>query len=181
MGISLNMSIRNTPISCSGCDFESVLIHSPISLVYQLPNGEEFTTGRRFGWCSACDGVRGIEPDFSRYFKLDHRVTDLTRTVNSTKFRVSKIFDRLLGRPRSPDEDELQELTIGLKIAKARHSPPRCLSCGSTEVGEVLGLAGHVHICGGRLKIGATYVNAVRFNYRPETIFLDYEGCKLRP
>lgn len=173
------MAIRNTPIRCTSCDFESVLVHRPISLVYQLPNGEEFITGRRFGWCRSCNGIRSIEPDFSRYFDSDERVIELTRAVNSAKFRAAKFFNQLLGRSRSTDEDELQELKMGLKIANARHSPPRCLCCEATHVEEILGLTEHVHVCGGRLKLGLPYEHAPHFNYIPETIYLDYEGRKL--
>ena len=173
------MSIRNTSIRCTSCDFESMLVHRSISLVYQLPDGEEFIAGRRFGWCHSCNGIRNIEPDFSHYSNSGQRVAELNRIVRSTKFRVWKIFDRLLGRPQSPEESELHELQMGQKIASARKASPRCLSCESIEVVEVLGTPAHVHSCGGRLVAGSRHVNAPRFNYRHETIHLNYEGLKV--
>jgi hypothetical protein len=176
------MSIRNTPIRCTGCDFESVLVHRPISLVYQLPNGEEFTTGRRFGWCCSCDGIRSIEQDHLGYFESKERVAELTRKVNSVKFIASEFFYKLLGSSRSKDEDELQELKMRLKIANARSSPPRCLSCGANGTGNILSLSEYVHVCGGHLKFehSYSYQNPLRFNYKPEKIHLDCEGRKLR-
>jgi hypothetical protein len=173
------MSTRNTPIRCTSCDFESVLVHSPISLVYQLPNGEEFIAGRRFGWCSSCNGIRNIEPDFSHYFNSGQRIAELNRIVNSAKFRAWKIVEQLLCSPQSPEENELHELKMGQTIANARKGSPRCLSCESIEVVEVLGTTAHVHTCGGRLVRGPMRANVPSFNYRHETIYLNYEGLKV--
>ena len=173
------MSTRNTPIRCTSCDFESLLVHSPISLVYQLPNGDEFITGRRFGWCSSCNGIRNIEPDFSHYFNSGQRIAELNRIVNSAKFRACKIVGQLLGRSPSSEENELHELKMGQIIANARKDSPRCLSCESIEVAEVFGATAHVHTCGGRLIRGPMRANAPTFNYRHETIYLDHEGYKV--
>lgn len=172
------MSTRNTPICCTGCDFESMLVHRPISLVYQLPNGDEFIAGRRFGWCSSCNDIRSIEPDFSHYSNSSQRIADLNRIVSSTKFRTLKIFEQLLGSPQSSEETELHELKMGQKIANTRKSSPRCLSCESIEVVQVVGASSHVHTCGGYLVIGPRLAGAPSFNYRHETIYLNYEGLK---
>lgn len=169
--------MQNTPIHCSSCDYTGRLVHRPVTLTYQLPGGQEFQTGRKFCWCNTCGEVRESESDFSGYLNVDDRIEHLKRATRKLGARTYNVIDRLLGGAAlSEDERELNELLLGRKIAKARSSAPRCLDCGEPDVED---FDQYIHTCGGRLIKGAPLVDAPRFNYAPESIYLDYEGRRL--
>lgn len=171
------MSMKHTPIRCSSCDYVSRLVHRPITLVYQLPGGQEFKTERRFCWCNTCGEIRDSEPDFSAYLEVDSRIDDLNKTMSSLGAKAYNAIDRLLGgRAMSNDEQELSKLILGRKIARARSSESRCLDCGETDIQN---LDEYIHNCGGHLIREAPPSEASRFNYAPVTIYLDFEGRTL--
>jgi hypothetical protein len=164
-------------IRCSGCDFISRLVHRPVTLTYELLNGEKFKTGREFCWCSICGGIRDSEPNFSPYLNMDRHIADLQKKTEKLRVRASNFIDKLLGGSAiCEDESVLHALLLGRKIARARSSEPRCLSCGETSI---QGLNEYIHTCGGHLIREAPPDSHPRLNYAPETISLDYEGRKL--
>lgn len=169
--------MENTPVHCSNCDYVDVLVHRPVTLIYQLPNGQEFRTGRRLCWCNTCGGIRNVEPDFLEYFDVDQRIAELKNSTSTIKSKTHGLINKLLGGPdQSSDEAELQQLDLGRKIARARESGPRCLDCGESDVED---LADYTHTCGGRLIPTPNEDDGARISYVPETIYLDYEGRKL--
>lgn len=171
------MSMQNTPIRCSSCDYVSSLVHRPVTLIYQLPGGQELKTGRMFCWCNTCGGIRNSEPDFSDYFDTDNRIAELRRLTVSLGAKTVNLLDRLHGGPStSHEQEELRNLLVGQKIARARNNGARCLDCGETNIES---LEEYIHTCGGRLICEAVPQDAPRFNYAPETIYLDFEGRKL--
>ncbi len=173
------MSMPNTPIKCTQCDFTGYLVHRPITLIYQLPNGEQLIEGRQFGWCKVCDGIRDIEPNFIKYFDTENRITELSEKVASVGHKLSSALSSIIGMAARDDENELRTLTLGLKIARARNSSPRCLTCGTAGAGAVTALEEYTHICGGHLIPLSRSDDAPRFSYSEETIYLDYEGNRV--
>ena len=168
------MSIQNSSIRCSSCDYVSSLVHRPVTLVYQLPGGEELNTERVFCWCNTCGGIRNSEPDFSAYFDADNRIAELKKATGSLGSRAISLIDRLIGGSSTRyEQDELRDLLIGQKIARARNSRARCLECGETNIHT---LDDYIHTCGGHLIRVAAPEDAPRFSYAPETIYLDFEG-----
>lgn len=171
------MTRVNTLLRCSLCDYVGRLIHRPITLIYELPGGEKFKTGRKFCWCNTCGGIRDSEPNFSPYLKNDRYIADLKKATEKLRARAYNVIDRLLGGSSvSNDDSELHDLMLGRKIARARSSGPRCLYCGETDIQA---LNKYIHTCGGHLVQEAPSDDAPRFNYAPETIHLDFEGRKL--
>lgn len=171
------MSMKHTPLRCSSCNYVSRLVHRPVTLVYQLPGGEEFKTGKRFCWCNTCGEVRDSEPNFSAYLEVDSRIDDLKKATSSLGAKAYNAIDRLLGGSAvSDDERELSDLMLGRKIARARSSESRCLDCGETDIQN---LDEYIHTCGGHLIREVPPDDASRFNYAPEIIYLDFEGRRL--
>lgn len=170
------MSVSNTHYKCTGCSLEAFAMHNPITLIYQLPDGSELVTGRRFGWCRTCNTIKNIEPDFLQYFDTEEQIKELTAKTAGIGFKVSRMFDRVLGGGQQETElKDLHELICGLKIARARNSSPRCLTCGGDLASGVTPLSEFVHDCGGTL-VEIPNEDAPRFSYKPKSIFLDYEG-----
>jgi len=79
------------------------------------------------------------------------------------------------GKELSAEQEELRDLTCGFKIARARNSSPRCLTCGAGGVPGTIPLSEYVHTCGGHF-VRFHDPDAPRFSYKPETVYLDYEG-----
>lgn len=169
--------MKSTIIRCSNCDYITRLVHRPVTLTYELLGGEKFKTGREFCWCNTCGGIRDSEPNFLPYLNMDRHIADLQKKTDKLRARASSYIDRLLGGSAiSADESLLHDLKLGRKIARARSSGPRCLSCGETSI---QGLNEYIHNCGGHLIQEASPNDPPRLNYAPETIYLDYEGRKL--
>jgi hypothetical protein len=171
------MSRRNTLFRCSSCDYVGWLVHRPITLIYELLGGEKFRAGRKFCWCNTCGEIRNSETDFSAYLDVDGRIADLQKATRKLGKNAYNLIEKLLsGSSVSNDESELHELILGRKIARARSSGPRCLTCGETNIQN---LNEYIHTCGGQLIRDAPSDDGSHFNYAPETIYLDYEGRKL--
>ena len=171
------MPRRNTLLRCSSCDYVGWLVHRPVTLIYELLSGEKFRAGRQFCWCNTCDEIRNAETDFSPYLDVDSRIADLQKATRKLGAKAYKLIDKLVGGgPVSNDERELHELILGRKIARARTSGPRCLSCSETNIQN---LNEYIHTCGGHLISDVPSDDVSHFNYAPETIYLDYEGRKL--
>jgi len=169
--------MKSTIIRCSSCDYITKLVHRPVTLTYELLDGEKFKTGREFCWCNTCGGIRDSEPNFSPYLNMEKHIADLQKATCKLGAKAYGVIDKLLGgTTASNDEGELRALILGRKIARARSGGPRCLSCGETSIQN---LNEYIHICGGQLLRDMPSYDSSRFNYAPETIYLDYEGRKL--
>lgn len=171
------MSMKRVLLRCSSCDYVSSLVHRPVTLIYDLPGGGKFKTGREFCWCNTCGGIRDSEPNFSPYLNMDRHIATLKKSTEKLGSRANNFIDRLLGGSSvSNDEWELHFLMLGRKIARARTFAPRCLDCGESNIQD---LDQYIHTCGGHLIREVLSDDASRFNYAPQTIHLDYEGRKL--
>lgn len=170
------MSMSNIKYRCTGCDFEATLASQAVTLKYQLPSGKILAEGREFGWCTACGCIRSVEPDFLGYLEAEARIAELTQKVLSAKSRVARVLDKMLGgKEPSAEQEELRDLTYGFKIARARNSSPRCLTCGAGGAPGTIPISEYVHACGGHF-VKFDDPEAPQFFYKPETIYLDYEG-----
>ncbi len=165
------MSMTNGIVLCTGCDYLERVVHRPITLIYQLPDGSIFTTSRNFGWCNSCCAVRDNESEFD--FQINNpNIHQLTEKTKGFFYFFRNLVNRVLGG-NSGEFDELKNLRVALRIASGRKSHSRCLNCGQDDVKS---LGQIVHHCGGSLYFGKGDPDAPRFSYKPEVIFLDMEG-----
>lgn len=173
----------NSHVRCTKCDFEAAIAHRPITLEYQLPDGGTLKTGRAFGWCKDCGGIRDTERRFDTT-AIRLRIAELEGRPRSAAQRLGSALSRLLGGARDVEEDELTELKAELQLAQNRRSPPRCLACSGTETiavsyGPDDVSTNFIHECGGRLRRIAPDPDSPRFFFQPQVISLDAEGRRL--
>lgn len=170
------MTFANIPIVCTNCDYHVLKTVRKVTLVYQLPGDENFSTSRDIGWCKSCAAVRDIERDFAQYFDEEERLTTLSKTKKSTTSKLLKLFSLI---NTHSDDADLNQLKLGLKIARARMSSPKCLTCGASGPGHVTALKDYTHTCGGRLIEASPDSDAPQFRYAPINLYLDYEGANV--
>ncbi|MDE2186535.1 MAG: hypothetical protein KGL51_00760 [Betaproteobacteria bacterium] len=177
------MSVPSSHIRCHGCEYQGFMQHRPLTLRYMLPDGDTVDTGREFGWCRNCEGIRDVEGT------LDvNAIRSELETRKPKRQSISRLFknaiDRALGGKSNDAQVQLHELANLLRLAELRRSSARCLSCGKEDVSYVAfdeqGTSSNfVHSCGGRLYRVPSDPDGPRFFYRPEIIRLDVEGHRL--
>jgi hypothetical protein len=96
-----------------------------------------------------------------------------------------KVVDRVFGGIANDGEQKLQRLDTLLRLAAARETPPRCLTCGETLITYLTfddaGVSSNfVHTCGGRLYRVPADPDEPRFSYMPQIVLLDSEGRLIR-
>ena len=163
------MSMSSARIVCTGCDYETIDVYSPILIRYQTASGKFIETGRAKGWCYNCSNYSDIEKmnhdqlydeltSLKReWLKARHRHDELNRGLFSN-FRHREEKKQLLGNIKWLNE-EIADLGELLEIAKRRKSNARCLKCRSDrtvpiEFDSKDNIAhGFQHECGGNLQI----------------------------
>ena len=140
------MSIPSSYVRCHGCSFEGLMQHRPITLEYRLPSGETVEGYRRFAWCATCCKITEAEDAIES--------ESIQAAIKVIEQRNRGIAKRLFGFSKE-DVAELNSLQAKLRLAQARHSPPRCLRCGETVVTplkfDANGTSNITHSCGLRL------------------------------
>ena len=168
------MSVSSGYVRCHGCSFEGVMQHRPITLEYRLPSGETVTGYRRFAWCATCKNITEAEDLIES--------NSIHAEIKAIEQRNRGIAKRLFGFSRE-DSAEIKSLQAKLRLAQARHSPPRCLRCGESEVKPLEfnsnGTSKFIHSCGQRLFLVPENPDVPRFMYRPEVIRLDADGRRI--
>lgn len=81
------MSLLFENIHCNGCEFEGIIQYRPITLRYQISDGESVDSHRVLGWCFNCEGIRDIEAE------LD--VNLLRSEIKNVQLLHSSIGERL--------------------------------------------------------------------------------------
>ena len=178
------MSVPSGHIRCHGCEYQGVLQYRPLTLRYRLPDGETVDRGRTFGWCDNCDEIRDIECELEAS-AVRRRLDAANQKQQSIGVLFMSAINRALSARPSAAQSEVQELARLLRLAEQRRSSPRCLSCGEESVTHLSfddqGTSSNFHhTCGGRLYSVPADPDAPRFNYRPEVLFLDVEGRRLK-
>lgn len=168
------MSMSNGYVRCHGCAFEGVMQRRPITLEYTLPSGETVAGYRRFAWCAKCNNITEAEDVIES--------GSIQAAIKAIEQRNRGITKRLFGFSRE-DSAELKSLQAKLRLAEARHSPPRCLRCGEAEVTPLKfdsnGTSNITHSCGRQLFLVSEDPDAPRFMFRPEVIQLDADGRRI--
>jgi len=115
---------------------------------------------------------------------LRRQLDALAKSSRSLWRRIAKLMtlDGDVGRAAS--QSEQQRISGLLRLAEARTSPPRCLTCGSAAVTYIRfsdpeASSTFVHSCGGHLYRVPPDPDGPRISYRPEVIRLDTNGLRL--
>lgn len=173
------MPAEPTQILCTDCDFKHVIDHRPVSLVYNFPDGVRWTTGRKFGWCYHCDGIHDMEPTVKAE-DVQPRIDYLKATMSTVSYKLGVFLSRFSGeKPKEPAQ--LRDLEHQLKLAKDRHSAPRCLSCGKEGAMPLWDdKKGQLHhSCGGQFFSEPLAKKGPAPTFEREFIHLDIEGKRL--
>ncbi len=173
------MATESTQILCTDCDFKHVIDHRPVSLVYNFPDKQRWTTGRKFGWCYHCDGIHDMEPEV-RAQDVQPRIDYLKATMGTFSYKLGAFLGRMSGeRPKEPGQ--LRDLELQLKLAKERRSAVRCLACGKEGALPLWDdKNGQLHhSCGGQFYSEAMEQRGPAPIFDREFIYLDLEGNRV--
>jgi len=127
---------------------------------------------RTYGWCYSCKEIKPIEvlPDKP---KLEKEL----EVLNSTRKRWTALTEFKSNRALETVDEKIKEIQDCLKFLNLRKAPPRCLTCGSTDVvnivrpnvqeGESVQLAFTHPGCGGTFTVkNSRNDSGIRFNWR---------------
>jgi len=156
---------------------------------YLLDSDHNIDHHRGSAWCTVCKRIQDVE-DIPKLEVID---AELLVEEQSARATVLGGLKDTAGLPLSREHRRAQQRIISLELKKEwlryRRSPPRCLSCGSTQIVAVdwenIASGGDAeatrrmtitfrHACGGRLVL--TYSSGIRFNVAPRRFVLDSEG-----
>jgi len=180
-------------ITCTSCSFSQSLVHCPVTVRYLLDSDHHIDHHRASAWCADCNRIEDVE-DIPKPATIDAELLAEEQSARATV--VGRLKDKV-GLPMSSERRWAHKRMMSLRLKKEwlrqRCSPPRCLSCGSTEIVNVdwenNGSGGHAepnrqmsrtfrHPCGGRLVL--TSSSGMRFNVAPRRFVVDPEGTLLR-
>ncbi len=130
------MSFWYLNISCNKCDFSDSDIGMYGLFSYQTPQGL-VPIERQLGWCHDCQGTEPIEvlPSKERIRFIEQRdYPGIWNCLGESRLLSEDDIAKDLEYKRLSREHDLQEEGVRLSILVDRNSPPRCLTCGSTNI-----------------------------------------------
>ena len=184
------MSTDSIIIRCNGCEYRHHEIFAPITIKCRV--GDEIATyDHTTAWCNQCATIRYIEflPDLAELqFEYDRRVRPLSAqpVPKSVDCRFGSSKPLLRTRRYGGNIKDLKNRIIW---RQARHAPPRCLTCGTTEItlvdfeeisGSQLMSKTFRHSCGGALVIDHKDDPGIRFcGFEKSVFWMDIDGNRL--
>lgn len=127
------MSYPVTMYFCTACDFQQGDVCTWGYREYVLEDGVCIPASWKVGWCDVCGGLAAVE-DLSpnqRYQEIDAAQQALAEQTCSRS--LSELTDAELSA-RQSYMGRIDNARNSLKMLSARTSPPRCMSCLSTQV-----------------------------------------------
>lgn len=168
--------MANRKITCTGCDYVSMIRPRRITLNYYLPEGGVVKGYRRVAWCNSCSDITDAEA----LFDVAEIKAELGRIEAERPNFFVRLVDRALGGG-DRSREERAEYEAQLQFLKLRKSGPRCLECCGTQIQPLnVEESGTLHTCGGRLIVEDADQDTPRMTYRPEVVSMDVEGNRLR-
>ena len=167
------MSMVWGQISCTGCDFVGYLQYRPVTVIYRFADGTEVKAYREMAWCMTCDGIRDVEDRPSSIASLEAELAQLRDLTASRGYRFKRWFSELTGGQASEEEKKMTVIKGRIKLSLRQGSRRRCLRCGSEDTHPLMGF---VHHCGGTFRPEPIDLEAPRFTYREEMIYLNEDG-----
>lgn len=122
------MSFETTRIHCTGCDFEYFETYRPIVLKCRTDLGI-VSYYRSNGWCYQCNRITDVEslPSVEEIRKDYARFYRVPSTEGGWLKRLRRYFDKHY-------QSKLRDLAAKIAWREARSAPPRCLTCGTTNI-----------------------------------------------
>lgn len=190
------MSAALARLTCTHCTFEQGLVDTQVKLRYEIGRTHYFDHLSTSAWCLACERIQDVE-DIPTSDAFSAEIIKEKEIVGGSRFE--RLKDRIgltISRKRHWANVRLHSLNLQLEWRLRRQSPPRCLSCGSTDIRFIdwsaiavagdLGPARHVsqkfeHSCGGKLvRSYRTEQGEIYLKLRARRYVLDPEGNVLR-
>jgi hypothetical protein len=178
------MSLPDSIIRCTGCDFLQIVATQPMTVQYRLDDGTLIPGRRQLGWCDDCEGIRTIEALEDRS-QLTANIARQERRLSSAGSRTVGAIGRLFRKPAACNEDaQVSSLKLRLRLLDSRTSPERCLACGGTRTkplrfSSTRSSDGFQHSCGGVLRLLEQDEDAPLIARIPQHITLDSEGRRI--
>ena len=184
------MSTDSIFIRCNGCDYRHHEIFVPITIKCRV--GDEIATyDHTTAWCNQCATIRYIEflPDLEELqFEYDRRVKPLSAQPipKSVDCRFGSCKPLLRTSRYGGNITELKNL---ITWRQARHAPPHCLTCGTTDITlvdfEAISRSELIsktfrHSCGGALVIDYKDDPGIRVcGFKKSVFWMDIDGNRL--
>lgn len=179
------MSMPFSTIQCDICLKEWVTHVFWGAYSYRLPDRRIVKVDRTLAWCDSCNNFVTME-QIPKPEETEERLAEASRQLEANKTPKKHLFLDLikLQIPSNPKDIKLYKKTLAKAEALKdwrviRKSPPKCLSCGSTNVREA-------HLWGSSEKEPIRHLNCggaflveeskVRISKRLKHRFYDVEG-----
>ena len=117
-------------LRCDGCGRRESI--RPVLYYYQLADDLRLTGMALPCWCYDCDGVRNSETLFTLDY-VQHRLHEWEQDGLEHEQTRRNEFRRMEFDPDVEFQKELDKRRAAVSWRIARRSPPRCLTCGSTN------------------------------------------------
>lgn len=168
---------------CKRCGYSQYTVFTS-SYIYVYLDGDQIPLLSQTGWCCDCDSIQDIE-DLSITPRLE-LLRNLQRKMASIQKKNWPFISRLTYDAREWADDpewrenlsidtiyrwsnQIEEVIKGIDLIQKRKSPPRCLSCGTTNINSVFppqtasksepdSSRSLIHpVCGGELELHPEY------------------------
>ena len=177
----MSMPIQ-TVISCSLCDFSTNETILWGNYQYAMSNNAFLHISRIYGWCYACKDIRPVEA-FPDKCKLEQELETIDKESGSCTISTNV---KSVETPTVID-GKMKEIQMHLQFLNVRKDPPRCLTCGSTDIafidapyvqeGEMAQLVFKHPDCGGTFTIRNSKNNSsARFAMRFPLLLYSVDG-----
>jgi len=144
------MSLPFLSFSCSNCEYHATDLVCSGQFSYEGPSGI-VSIKKGLGWCNYCSDIVSVEilPSVKRAEELKSDIADKMQRINQCRDRleqsrswIKKLFKSPVNLP-SEIQDlqwqckyksmEMRDEQQRIKLLESRKTPPRCLSCGTTD------------------------------------------------
>ena len=133
--------MQQTLLKCDRCSFITTLYSWTESCgLYALPDGKQVRVPVRAEWCYQCKTLRATE-NLPEVACTKQRVQEADRVLRRCVARYFLLClrygSRMASKGKALARDRLEQAQAMHRIVSNRKSPPRCLSCGSTDHEEL--------------------------------------------
>ena len=131
-------------LTCSKCSYQTSDLMLRGHFQYCLSDGRTCGVSRALGWCAECREVRPVEvlgideSDHHDRADASAKLAELRKPgLIKALFRKSESAQRRIQYWHNRVQDLVQEIEVKGLVYGQRRSPPRCLTCGSTQVSQL--------------------------------------------
>lgn len=127
----MSMPVQIT-ISCSLCDFSTSEMIIWGYYRYMISENVFHNISRAYGWCYSCKNIEPVE-DFPNKQELEKEL----EVLNNKSKRWNALTGFKSNRAIETVDKEIKKIQEWLPFLNLRKDPPRCLTCGSTDIVKI--------------------------------------------